>query len=78
MINRELNVNVSLQAGCEYTFSAASSSFTQKIFDKLGDNKVTAEKKYDEIRHDKKGRPFFIDTGVHDAIKVNVIDHRKN
>ena len=66
-----------IQAGCEYTFIAASSSFTQKILDKLGNNKITGEKRYEDMRYDKKGRPYFIDTGVHDAIKVNVVDHRE-
>ena len=34
------------------------------------------ELRYEDVRYDKKGRPFFIDTGVHDKIEIVVVDHR--
>ena len=63
--------------GCDYTYSAASSSFTQRIFKKLGNENVVHEARYEDHRYDAKGRPFFVDTGVHEAIQITVIDHRE-
>jgi len=65
------------KAGCDYTYSAASSSFTQRTFKKLGNEKVLHEVRYEDHRYDSKGRPLFLDTGVHESIQITVIDHRE-
>merc|ERR1719510_814785 len=64
-------------AGCDYTYSAASSKFTQKIYKNLGNSKVLYEARYEDYRKDKKGRPFLVDTGVHESVQTTVIDHRE-
>ena len=47
------------------------------IVNKLGNSRVTQEIKYADIRYDNKGRPFFIDTGVHESLQIAVVDHRE-
>ena len=64
------------KAGCQYTVSGATSDFTKRIMEKLGNSKVVHEEKYEDYRYDKKGRPFLIDTGVHQTAQTIVIDHR--
>ena len=67
-----------LQAGCEYSHIGASSTGTQQIVSKLGNSKIFSEIKYDDIREDNKGRPFFVDTGTNQSIKIINVDHRIN
>ena len=39
---------------------------------------MTKEIRYEDIRRDKKGRPFFLDTGVHQSMQTFNIDHRSD
>ena len=67
-----------LQAGCEYSHIGASSTGTQNIVNKLGNSQVVNEIRYDDIREDEKGRPFFADTGTNESIQILNVDHRTN
>ena len=66
------------KAGCEYTHTCATSDFTKKIIRKLGNETMTKEIRYEDIRRDKKGRPFFLDTGVHQSMQTFNVDHRSD
>ena len=66
---------IAKESGCKYTYVLATSLYSQRIFQKLGGVRVLHEARYENYRFDKRGRPFLVDTGVHEVIQVLAIDH---
>ena len=69
--------DIAKKAGCGYTYISASSKYSQKIFHNLGDCNVLHEQKYEDLKYDKRGRPFLIDPREHEVIQILAISHLK-
>ena len=69
--------DIAVRTGCDYTYSLASSIYSQKIFHKLGNVTILHERSYEDYKYDKKGRPFLIDPREHKVIQVLAITHKQ-
>ena len=59
---------------CSYTYAIATTTGSQKIFERLGYQTIL-ELKYSDYEKDLKGRPFLSETFGHACLKVVLLEN---
>lgn len=69
---------IALGACCRYTYTFATSMFSQRLFHKFNGCNVLHEVKYKDYEYDANSRPFLLDHGAHEVLQVISLDHTLN
>ena len=66
---------IAKENGCDYTYTLASSVYSQNIFHKLGSCIVLNQARYKDFKFDRRGRHFLVDPQEHKVIQVLAVRH---